>query len=506
MVEIKSSQMAELANEADILIVGAGLAGLFTALRLAPLKVSIIAAAPLSVGASSAWAQGGIAAVMSQGDTVEEHQKDTMIAGCYLNDPEIVRIMTTEASLRIYDLLEMGIQFDRDNLGNFIQGREAAHSSNRIVKIGGDGAGRHVIEKLTKNTLNSPHITVHEPYVMFDLAYNQHNEVAGIYARKLGDDKPLLFRAKKVIFATGGIGHLYYNTTNPSQIRGEGFGVAARHGIRLRDAEFVQFHPTALNVDQVPTPLATEALRGEGAILINNHNERFMQFVHPDKELAPRDIVARSVAKQYQKGNQVFLDTRQSIGSKILTQFPTVVQSCLEANIDPLTMPIPVKPAQHYHMGGIYTDSFGRTNVTNLFAVGEVAGTGAHGANRLASNSLLEAVVFAARAADLILNSQLKPITHQFVSNPIAINRFYPKNGSFLQLRHLMTENCGLLRHKDGLSFAKESIKILDKLGNYTAPFTNYAHAALSIINAALLRKESIGAHYRIDAEKKIEI
>ncbi|MFT6072772.1 MAG: L-aspartate oxidase [Alphaproteobacteria bacterium] len=498
--------MNDLETQSDILIVGAGLAGLFTALRLAPLNVSVMAAAPLSVGASSAWAQGGIAAVMSEGDTVEAHQQDTMIAGCYLNDPEIVRIMTSEASLRIYDLLAMGIHFDQDDAGKFIQGREAAHSSNRIVKVGGDSAGRYVIDRLTENVLKSSHITLHEPYIMFDFAYNDHREMVGIYARKLGDHKPILFTAKKIILATGGIGHLYENTTNPYQIRGEGFGIAARHGIRLKDSEFVQFHPTALNIDKSPAPLATEALRGEGAILINNHNERFMQSVHPDKELAPRDIVARSVATEYQKGNQVFLDTRYSIGSKVLTEFPTVSKSCLDAGIDPVTMPIPVKTAQHYHMGGIYTDAFGKTSAANLFAVGEVAGTGAHGANRLASNSLLEAVVFAARAAEFILNTDIKTPSLKNIALPIQVNRLYPKQSAFAQLRHLMTAYCGLLRDEQGLIFAKKSIIALDKQGNHTAPFTNYAHASLAIIDAALSRKQSIGAHYRTDMLEKIII
>jgi len=491
----------------DVLIVGGGLAGLFTALRLAPLRVSIIAAAPLSVGASSAWAQGGIAAVMTEeGDTVEAHQKDTMIAGCYLNDPEIVRIMTTEASLRIYDLLSMGIHFDQDNAGNFIQGREAAHSSNRIVKVGGDSAGRYVIDRLTDNVLNAQHITIHQPYIMFDLAFNSHKEVSGIYARKLGDQKPILFNAKKVIFATGGIGHLYDNTTNPYQIRGEGLGIAARHGVRLKDLEFVQFHPTALDINKKPAPLATEALRGEGAWLINNHNQRFMQYVHANKELAPRDIVARSVAQEYDKGNQVFLDTRHALGDKILAQFPTVSKSCLEAGIDPVTMPIPVKPAQHYHMGGINTDAFGKTSVPNLFAVGEVACTGAHGANRLASNSLLEAVVFAARTAELILNQNLKNISTSDNTPPIHADRLYPKKDVFAKLRHLMSSHCGILRDNDGLLFAKNAIKLLDQEGQYSAPFTNYAHAACAIIDAAISRKQSLGAHFRTDAPSKIII
>jgi L-aspartate oxidase len=490
----------------DILIVGGGLAGLFTALSLAPLKVSIIAAAPLSVGASSAWAQGGIAAALSEGDTPEAHARDTMIAGCYLNDPEIVRIMTTEASLRIYDLLALGVPFDQDISGRFIQGREAAHSANRIVKIGGDGAGRYVIEKLTQKTLESSHITIHQPFVMYDFIKNDTGEILGVYARKLGDIKPILFTANKTILATGGIGYLYADTTNPHQIRGEGLGIAARHGIRIKDAEFVQFHPTALNIGKTPAPLATEALRGEGAVLINNHGDAFMKKIHADSDLAPRDIVARSVAFEYHKGNQVFLDTRNALGKRILTDFPAVSKSCLDAGIDPVTMPIPIKPAQHYHMGGIHTDAFGKTSAPNLFAVGEVAGTGAHGANRLASNSLLEAVVFAARATELILDMPLSNVNMQNTMHPIAVDRIYPKESAFNELRHLMTDYCGILRNQDGLLKAKKRIVELDKLGQYTAPFTNYAHTALTIIDAALARKDSIGSHFRTDTLEKIQI
>lgn len=491
-------------THSDILIVGGGLAGLFAALNLYPLKVSMIAAAPLSVGASSAWAQGGIAAAMSEGDTPEAHARDTMIAGCYLNDPEIVRIMTTEASLRIYDLLKLGVPFDQDSYGKFIQGREAAHSSNRIVKIGGDGAGRYVIEQLTKKVLESPHITIHQPYVMYDFIKNDTGEIGGVYARQLGHTKPILFTAHKTILATGGIGYLYADTTNPHQIRGEGLGIAVRHGIRVRDIEFVQFHPTALNIGKTPAPLATEALRGEGAVLINNHNIPFMKKVHADGDLAPRDIVARSVASEYQKGNQVFLDTREALGTRILTEFPAVSKSCLDAGIDPVAMPIPIKPAQHYHMGGVYTDSFGKTSAPNLFAIGEVAGTGAHGANRLASNSLLEAVVFAARASELILNMPLNDVKMKNKNQPVLVDRLYPKQSAFNELRHLMTDYCGILRDETGLLLAKNRIMELDRIGNYTAPFTNYAYAATAIIDAALARKESIGGHFRTDQIDKI--
>jgi L-aspartate oxidase len=339
---------------------------------------------------------------------------------------------------------------------------------------------------------------------MYDFIKNDTGEIGGVYARELGQIKPILFTANKTILATGGIGYLYADTTNPHQIRGEGLGIAARHGIRLKDVEFVQFHPTALNIGKTPAPLATEALRGEGAVLINNHGSAFMQKIHVDADLAPRDIVARSVASEYHKGNQVFLDTRDALGTRILTEFPAVSKSCLDAGIDPVTMPIPIKPAQHYHMGGIYTDSFGKTSAPNLFAVGEVAGTGAHGANRLASNSLLEAVVFSARATELILNTPIHAVNMHNIIKPIAVDRIYPKQSAFNELRQLMTDYCGILRNEQGLSKAKNRILELDLLGKHTAPFTNYASAAVAIINAALARKESIGGHFRTDAPTKI--
>lgn len=481
----------------DVLIVGAGLAGIFTALKLVPLHVSILAVAPLLDGASSGWAQGGIAAAMSEGDSAENHARDTMIAGCYLNDEHIVKIMTEEASSRVYDLLGYGIPFDSDSYGHLTQGREAAHSHNRIVRVGGDGAGRKIMFHLTGVALASNRISVHAPFALFDLAKNEHGEVIGVYARMLGSEKPVLFTAKYTIFATGGIGHLYADTTNPHQIRGEALGIALRHGAKTRDLEFVQFHPTALDVGRDPLPLATEALRGEGAFLINHRGERFMPSVHPDAELAPRDIVARSVAKEHLSG-KVFLDTRQALGKKILTQFPAVCDYCDKAGIDPVSEMIPIKPAGHYHMGGIATDDVGRTSLKGLFALGEVAGTGAHGANRLASNSLLEAIVFSARAADYIKQESLAKNTLSGLSAPIKVDRLYAKT-HFLRLRHIMSQRVGILREATGLHSAIEEISLLKNQGHTTAPFENYAIAALGVAKAALERTKSIGSHYRTD-------
>lgn len=503
---MKNLDCGESAYQSDVLIIGTGLAGLFAALKLYPLKVSMVSSAPLMTGASSAWAQGGIAAVLSPDDTIQAHVQDTMIAGCYLNNLEIVNIMASEALCRVQDLASMGIQFDCDSSGNFIQGREAAHSANRIVRVGGDGAGRFIIQKLTDNVLASEHINVHHPYVVFDLARNDSGTVIGVYVRKLNSSKSILLRAPHIIMATGGIGSLYQITTNPYEIKGEGLGIAARHGAYIKDAEFVQFHPTALDIGKTPAPLVTEALRGEGARLVNDLGTTFMDKVHPDSDLAPRDIVARAVALEHAKGHKVFLDCREQLGGKMFDKFPIVTKSCLEAGIDPVTMPIPIRPAQHYHMGGIYTDEFARTTLDNLFAIGEVACTGAHGANRLASNSLLEALVFSARAAEFILNQENVTFSYkkEQISKPVTVDRLYPKKSAFKKLRMLMTEYCGLLRSQEGLLLAQKEILELDQQGSFTAPFTNYAHAALSVIQGALIRKKSIGAHFRVDEETKI--
>lgn len=484
----------------DVLVVGAGLAGLFASLKLSPLKVSLLSVAPLCDGASSYWAQGGIAAALSDGDTAESHAHDTMVAGCFLNNPEAVKIITQEARQRIYELFSYGIEFDRDSTGAFIQGREAAHSANRIVKVGGDGAGKKIIQNLANLVQKSEHITIYEPYVIFDLAKDETGRIVGIFARKIGESDPILFTATHIVLATGGIGWLYADTTNPHQIRGESLGIAYRHGITIKDAEFVQFHPTALDVGLDPCPLATEALRGEGCILKNELSESFMEKIHPDKDLAPRDIVARNVAYQRHIGHKTYLDTRDALGNKIFSEFPAVSNYAKQAGLNPLNDMIPIKPAQHYHMGGIATDSYGRTSEVGLYVIGEAACTGAHGANRLASNSLLEAVVFAGRMAEYIKSSSLQKKDSSDILNIIKVDRNLGKK--FLpKLREIMSDYVGIIRTNEGLSSAKKRIIELKELSQGTAPFINYAYAALAIIDAALERKESVGAHFMMEEE-----
>ncbi len=491
----------ETVDRSDVLIVGAGVAGLYAALKLIErsptVKVTIMAAAPLESGASSVWAQGGVAAAFSVDDTPESHAADTIAAGCGLNNPEAVRVLTEEASIGVLDLLRIGVPFDRDEFGAFVQGLEAAHSHRRVVRVRGDGAGRMIMRFLSEAVRKETRIRVIDPYVMFDLALSDRNEAAGVYARRIGGDAPALFASSYTIFATGGIGRLYRDTTNPFQIRGEGLGAALRAGASAADCEFVQFHPTALDIDADPCPLATEALRGEGGILLNDQGERFMLAAHPDAELAPRDVTARAVQSQISSGSRVYLDTRAALGAKIKDLFPNVTRMCLSAGIDPERDPIPIKPAQHYHCGGVKTDLYGASDLVNLYAIGETACTGAHGANRLASNSLPEALVFAARAAQKICEtegtkkaSDARSVIH---TDRMAAKACLPK------IRELMTQHVGVLRNENGLKTALSELTDLDGRYGNAAPAANYLTAAKAVVTAALNRKTSVGGHFRTD-------
>src|ERR1700680_1380785 len=385
----------------DVVIVGGGLAGLFCALKLAPRPVIVISAAPLGQGASTAWAQGGIAGAVSEGDSAAAHAADTIAAGAGIVDETVALGLAREAAGRIHDLLHYGVPFDRDLEGKLAVGREAAHSARRIVHVRGDMAGKAIISALIEAVRSTPSIRVMEGYVA-EALLTEDGAVTGLQLRRVGDATaiPVNIASRAVVLATGGIGHLYAVTTNPAEAGGLGLAVAARAGAVIADPEFVQFHPTAIMVGRDPAPLATEALRGEGATLINDGGERFMLARHPLAELAPRDIVARGVFAEIAAGHGAFLDATRAPGARFADKFPTVYASCMAAGLDPAKQPIPVAPAAHYHMGGISVDVHGRTSLKGLWAGGEVSTTGAHGANRLASNSLLEAVVYAARIAE----------------------------------------------------------------------------------------------------------
>ncbi|MCK1737812.1 L-aspartate oxidase [Bradyrhizobium sp. 138] len=487
----------------DIVIVGGGLAGLFCALKLAPRRVTLISAAPLGQGASSAWAQGGIAAAVAEGDTPEAHAADTIAVGGGLVDEAVALGIAREAGPRIHDLLAYGVPFDRDLEGRLAVGREAAHSARRIVHVRGDGAGAAIIAALSDAVRRTPSIRVIEGLAAEALLI-EDGAVAGLQLREAVNSsaRPLLLAARAVVLATGGIGHLYAVTTNPLEASGSGLAIAARAGAVIADPEFVQFHPTAIRVGRDPAPLATEALRGEGATLINGSGERFMLSRHPLAELAPRDIVARGVFAEIAAGRGAFLDARQALGTRFADRFPTVHASCIAAGIDPATQIIPIAPAAHYHMGGIAVDERGRSSIDGLWAGGEVSSTGAHGANRLASNSLLEAVVYAARIADDIAGRTL-PSPARLPDALVAPRGGTPDAVIVQRLRAMMSAHVGVVREGDGLTDALHHFAALEREATSIA-LRNMATSALLVAASAWSRCESRGAHFRADHPAEI--
>jgi L-aspartate oxidase len=488
-------------GEGGIVIVGAGLAGLFTALKLAPLPVTVVSVTPFGQGGSSVWAQAGIAAALAEGDTPEAHAADTIRAGAGIVDEKIAALLAGEARDRIEDLLRYGVPFDKDLEGHLDLGREAAHGARRILHVKGDTAGRAIMAALTAAAREMASIHVLEGWSARDLVIRD-GRVAGVEVERVQaapDAPPLVLDAAAVMLATGGSGQLYAITTNPREARGEGIAIAARAGAVVADAEFVQFHPTAIDIGRDPAPLATEALRGEGATLINARGERFMRALHPDAELGPRDIVARGVYREVMSGRGAFLDCREL--PDFAAQFPTVFATCQSAGIDPRREPIPVAPAAHYHMGGVFTDRNARTTVEGLWACGEVAATGAHGANRLASNSLLEAVVFGARAAKDIEATvrPTKPPALAAAAEPTTARPVEVDSPAVKTLRQAMTAKVGVIRDEASLRDALGVIAGLERGAATDRQLANMLTTAKLITAAALARRESRGAHFRSD-------
>jgi L-aspartate oxidase len=478
----------------SITIVGGGLAGLFCALKLAPCPVTLITRAPLGDGASSSWAQGGIAAAIGMGDSPESHAHDTIVAGAGRVNGETAFSVAREASARIDDLLSFGVPFDRTLEGTLALSREAAHSQNRIVRVNGDVAGKAIMSALVAAVRNTPSITVLEHYRLEKLL-KSNEKITGITAQSTRKNHSILLETNNIILTTGGIGQLYQITTNPFEACGDGLIAAHEAGAALADMEFVQFHPTAIDIGRDPAPLATEALRGEGAWLVNKTGERFMLRHHEHAELAPRDIVARGVFEEIAAERGAYLDTRHAVGSQFRERFPTVYATCLSAGIDPETTPIPVAPAAHYHMGGVETDAGGQTSVKGLWACGEVACTGLHGANRLASNSLLEAIVFGHRIAEALKTGNIVAASppSQTTTQPL------PDESSLITAsRTIMNRHVGVIRDATGLQTAISELENLQQKA--VSPFTrSRVEACLLITRAALARPSSIGAHYRAD-------
>ena len=471
-----------------VLIVGAGLAGLSAALAAAPRPVLVLSAAPLGIGCASAWAQGGMAAALSAGDTPGLHARDTMAAGDGLCDATAVDILTREAPDAVRRLAALGAPFDRSAEGEFVQGLEAAHSRARVAKVGGDGAGAAIMNAVIARVRSASHIEVREGVRVRALLQDADGRVRGVVAEQAGERREIVAAAN--VLATGGVGGLYAVTTNPTAARGEGLALAALAGACIEGAEFVQFHPTAIAIDADPAPLATEALRGDGASLVGRSGKPFMGRYHPAGDLAPRDVVSRAIAAEITAGRGAFLDAREAVGDAFPEHFPAVFAACMAAGIDPRAQAIPVQPAVHYHMGGVATDACGRTSLAGLYAVGEVASTGVHGANRLASNSLVEAAVFGRRAGEVAATEGLDadgPLT----STPIA--DLGPKE--ITGVRRLMSAKVGVGRDEAGL---RAAVRTIGELRDTHGPALPLVAAGL-IAEAALARSGSVGAHFRLD-------
>ncbi len=509
------------ARASDVVIVGSGAAGLACALALAPRHVTLLTKTPGLEGGASRQAQGGIAAALGPGDTPEAHAADTVAAGAGLSDPDTALLLARQGVTAMRDLLDAGLPVDRAADGRPLLGREGAHGIPRIVHAGGDATGRTLVAALAGQVQATPSIHVATGAFAYDLVV-VNGRVAGLLACH-PEAGWVHHRCDRVVLATGGIGALWRHTTNPAEATGDGLAMAARAGAELANLEFVQFHPTALAVGDdtgaASLPLLTEALRGAGAHLVDDDGRRFMVAAHPLAELAPRDVVARAVWRRLTDGQGVFLDLRPVLAERGEAAFPQAVAACRAAGYEPTRRPVPIRPAAHYHMGGVAVDRESRSSIPGLWACGEVADTGVHGANRLASNSLLEALVFARRVAeDVARHDDPIPATGPAPAAPAVPT---PPNGQVAAIvartRDLVSRHVGLARSGDGLRRAiadqAEIAAALRAWEIYAAPGNgattgeirrwgearNLVLLAGLLARAALNRAESRGAHYRED-------
>ena len=479
------------------LVVGSGVAGLHTAWRASSEGDVMVLTKRSLFDSATAYAQGGIAAALGAGDSPELHRKDTLAAGAALCDAEAVEVLVEEGPARVRELHTAGADFDLEPGGRFKLGREAAHSRRRIVHAHGDQTGAEVARTLIERVRDTKQIQVLEKTRVLDLVVG-NGVCHGIRATRAG--KPVEIIADATVLATGGCGQVYRYTTNPQVATGDGYAIAHRAGVKLADMEFVQFHPTALETPENPLALISEAVRGEGAVLVDDSGTRFMVKRHRLAELAPRDVVAREIYRERRRGNGVYLDARK-LGKTFRTRFPGIFALCKARGIDPSKDLIPVIPAAHYMMGGIVTDLAGRSSMDRLYACGEVSRTGVHGANRLASNSLLEGLVFAERVArDMIALSKLSRAPRQKEWDaPVLADRGAAQVAADA-VRRVMWDHVGIDRSAKGL---REGLSLLEdietRLPVGATEEANMIETARLIARGALLRKESRGGHYRSD-------
>ena len=492
---------------ADVVVIGSGVAGLTTALQIRAhnLSVMLITKARVDEG-STKWAQGGIAAALGPGDSPADHERDTLVAGAGLCDLPAVKVLVTEGPEAVRRLIARGAVFDKSETGEIALTREGGHLRNRILHAGGDATGAEVSRALLAAVSNDPGIEVIEHALVLDALKGPTGRVCGVTLHVIGEgtrDGVGQILARAVVLATGGLGQVYSQTTNPSVSTGDGVALALRAGADVADVEFIQFHPTVLYMGENSRgqqPLISEAVRGEGAFLVNDRGERFMSERHPLADLAPRDVVAKEIARQMAASGakHVWLDARAI--KDFSERFPTIHASCRALGIDPTKDLIPVAPASHYASGGIRTDLNGHSSVQGLYAVGETACTGAHGANRLASNSLLEGLVFGARIAEDIAKN-LPPFEEPSALDPIEILISPSVRG---ELQRAMSRGAGVVRSAKSLD---ATLSTLDRLKDATTIYanvdawetTNLYLLATAIARSALDRTESRGSHWRED-------
>ena len=480
------------------LVVGSGVAGLHTAWRASEHGNVLLLTKRSLFDSATSYAQGGIAAALGAGDSPSLHRRDTLAAGAALCDAAAVQVLVEEGPARVRELHAAGAAFDLEpETGRFRLGREAAHSRKRIVHAHGDQTGAEVARILVQRVRRSKRIRVIEKARVLDLIVRR-GACVGVRASVSGVATEII--ADATVLATGGGGQVYKYTTNPVVATGDGYAIAHRADVTLADMEFVQFHPTALDTPENPLALISEAVRGEGATLVNDAGERFMKKAHKLAELAPRDIVARAIVRQQRAGHRVFLDAR-SLASTFARRFPGILALCRARGIDPRRDLVPVTPAAHYMMGGIVTDLAGRSSLDRLYAVGEVSRTGVHGANRLASNSLLEGLVFAERVArDLIARKPLDalPPTARWTV-PLLADRGAAQVAADL-VRDIMWTDAGVIRSAARLRAARTRLAdIARRLPVGATEELNLVQTAQLVVEGAIRRKESRGGHYRSD-------